>query len=56
MGHRVARIDREGIGLVGVALRIRVEGADPNLPSSRQVVYLNRLGGSFTALGQGEGR
>ena len=45
MGHRVARSDGEVVGLVGVVLVIGVEGADPDLLVSRQVVDLNRLAG-----------
>ena len=45
MGHRVARTDGEVVGLVGVVLRIGVEGDDPDLLLGGQVVDLNRLAG-----------
>lgn len=42
---RVAAVDREGVGLVGVVLGIGVVGADPDLVGGSQVVDLDRLAG-----------
>ena len=51
MGHRVAAVDGEDVGLVGVVLRIRVEGADPDYLFGRQVVDLNGLAGEGVGAG-----
>ena len=51
MGHGVAAVDGEDVGLVGVVLRIRVEGADPDYLFGRQVVDLNGLAGEGVGAG-----